>query len=89
LKEGRPTFYTVSDRTSGKGFKLKEGKFELDIRRKLFTQRAVRPWHSCPEKLWAPHPWRHSGPGWRPWAASAAGLQPCPWQGCWIKAGYG
>ena len=18
----------------------------------------------CPEKLWMPHPWRHSGPGW-------------------------
>jgi len=24
----------------------------------------VRPWHSCPEKLWVPHPWRYSGPGW-------------------------
>jgi len=21
----------------------------LDVRRKFFTQRAVRPWHSCPE----------------------------------------
>ena len=25
--------------------------------RKLFTKRAVKPWHSCPE-LWVPHPWR-------------------------------
>jgi len=22
----------------------------------LFIQRAVRPWHSCPEKLWCTHP---------------------------------
>ena len=29
------------------------GRFRLDIRR---TQRAVRPWHSCPEKLWCPIP---------------------------------
>jgi len=33
----------------GSGFKLKEGKFRLDVRKKLFTQRAVRPWHCCPE----------------------------------------
>ena len=25
--------------------------------KKFFTQRAVRPWHCCPE-LWVPHPWR-------------------------------
>ena len=38
--------------------------------KKFFTQRAVRPWHSCPEKLWVPHPWRCSGPGGMgPWAA--------------------
>jgi len=23
---------------------------------KFLTQRAVRPWHSCPEKLWCPIP---------------------------------
>jgi len=36
----------------------------LDVVKKFFTQRAVRQWHSCPEKLWVPHPWRHSRPGW-------------------------
>jgi len=39
-------------------------------------------WHSCPEKLWMPHSWRHSRPGWMgPWAAWAGRWQPCPWQG--------
>jgi len=52
------------------------------MKKKLFTMEAVRPWHSCPEKLWVPHPWRHSRPGWMgPWAARAAGGQPYPWQG--------
>jgi len=30
--------------------------FGLDIRRKLFTQRTVRPWHSCPGKCECPIP---------------------------------
>jgi len=36
----------------------------------LYERRAVRPWHSCPEKLWMPHPWRCSRPAWMGlWAA--------------------
>jgi len=28
----------------------------------------------CPEKLWMPHPWRHSRPGWtRPWQPKLVG----------------
>ena len=59
-----------SDKTREKVFKLKAGRFNLDVRNTFFTQRAVRPWHSCPEKLWVPQPWRCPRLGWLgPWAA--------------------
>jgi len=38
----------------------------------------------CPRRLWMPHPWRHSRPGWMwLWAAWSAGWRPCTWQGGW------
>ena len=66
-----------SDRTRGNGFKLRQGRFRLDIRRKIFTW-----WWciitGCPRRLWMPHPWRHSRPDWMwLWAAWSGDWRPC------------
>lgn len=50
-----------SDSTNRKGFKLKEGRFILNIRRDFFFFFLLREWcgtgRGCTEKLWMPHPW--------------------------------
>ena len=56
-QEGSKLFGRVDNsRTKGNSFKLKEGRFRLDVRGKFLTRTVVRCWNSCPERLWMLHP---------------------------------
>ena len=49
-------------RTMGNGFKLKEWRLRLDVRKKFFIQKMVRYCNRSPREIVDAHPWRQSRP---------------------------
>ena len=64
-KAGKGLFIRAcSDSIRRNVFKLKEGRFRPNIRKKLFIVRVVRHWNRLHSEVVNAPPWKHSSPGW-------------------------
>jgi len=51
-KDGDKHFsMACGNKTRGNGFRLRERRFRLDIRKKLFILTLVKPWHRLPREM--------------------------------------